>query len=48
MQEAAGTEYAGVSSKHSGGFEFGFQFQVLRVLAGEGEVAMFVLYKSRH
>ena len=48
VQEAAGTEYAEVSSKHSGGFELGFQFQVMLVLAGMmGAVVMVVLYKSR-
>jgi hypothetical protein len=48
VQEANGTEYAEVSSKHSGGLEMGFQFQVMLVLAGMmGAVAMFVLYKSR-
>ena len=48
VQEANGTEYAEVSSKHSSTPELGFQFQVVLVLAGMmGAVAVFVLYKSR-
>ncbi|MGI0019957.1 MAG: hypothetical protein ACREAY_05765 [Nitrososphaera sp.] len=49
VQESEGAEYALVSSKFSGGPEFGFQFQVLMVLGGMmGAIAVFVLYKSRH